>query len=637
MNQQELEALLAQMGVLGPNDFREEVKQETAKEIPPGALEPVDVKKDVTYRTWVKPGTNQRLTVKVNPDGTYTKVFQGADDAIKPAASTTSDAEWHTEGRPDGQGGFDNSRPIMVRTVNGVRQTKEPNAKELEDWNLTGQMGRNPGGKTDAQIAAEQTAAETRQRQKDADARAEADRNKPQVIPGSANTTSKRVGFLQADGTIKWEENPNYNRPNPQPISAPPNVRSLVFLDADGKPVTEKNPAYRPPSKVDKDPETGQMIEITEDEDGKPVIRPVRREGTATPSPAAVYPQLQARAGEISQTYTKKAEEIWGRHQRGEITQKERDDELGQLTAQATTQMNEVNSVLSNSRAIWDDQIRQRSNTLTDDASRRQFASSILTEIGRVSSGSATDAAGIGRNVTALAKLGLLLGNAAGGMKESPEIEMPGAVKQARDFTLPGFSPPNAAGFGATPESITPSAAVPSGADVAAQNAATQAQSQAAFEGLGIPPSAGSGPDFTTPDGRFGIPAGQLGSPTPAPAIEAPSAGPPVRDDWRQPPPVNEPGNDPTPPVSMDRRIIIRPDATIEINHAPASPLAQMGSRLQPRPTMGTPVSAGGGGAFDLHGEAQAMIGDGSDPEWAAAVRDAAGSLEEQVWGRRRA
>lgn len=523
-------------------------------------------------------------------------------DSSGTAATRAGDTDWHTEGTPLPDGTTDNSRPIMARTVNGRKETRQPTAKELEDWNLAGQMTRNPGGKTDAQVQADKDKAEKEKRE-------EAERNKPQVIPSTASGTSKQIGYLKPDGTIEWVENPNYNKPNPEAVSAPSNVRSIVYRDADGKLVTEKNPNYKPPSKVDKDPDTGEMIEITEDEDGKPLIRPVRREGTATPSPAATYPALQARAGQVSQTYTAKAQQIWDRHQRGEITQKERDTALEALTAQATSQISEINSVLSNSRAIWQDQITQRGHTITDASSRRTFASNIFSQIAQVASGAGTDKKGIGRNIVALAKLGMLLGEQSGGMKDSPEIDMPAAVKESRDFTLPGFSPPNAAGFGAAPGAMAPNAAASS--EVGQPGDPSLADAEA--------------------ERRSAAPASPVFRPRP-PVDLAPASVPPVRDDWR----MGDPGSDPETPISRagTPTTTIKPDGTIVVNHANAmSPLASMGSRLQPRPSMGTPVAAGGRGLFDARSEAASMIGDGSDPEWAAAVQEAAGSLDEDVWG----
>jgi len=109
MNQQELEALLAQMGALGPGDFREETKQEDIPNpastanggLDPGA--PTTIKGPVVYRTWVKPGTNQRLTVKVNADGTYTQDFSGADPTIKQPEQQTGTKEGDTRGSQTGR------------------------------------------------------------------------------------------------------------------------------------------------------------------------------------------------------------------------------------------------------------------------------------------------------------------------------------------------------------------------------------------------------------------------------------------------------------------------------------------------------------------------------------------------------
>jgi hypothetical protein len=126
-------------------------------------------------------------------------------DEIKPAGAAGA-KEWRTEGTPDGQGGFDNSRPIMAAYVNGQRtgETRAANAKELEDWNLAGQMTRNPGGKTDAQLAADAKATDDKARQQAADARAVAAANKPGAPTlkpdGKGGTIAIQV---MPDGTIK--------------------------------------------------------------------------------------------------------------------------------------------------------------------------------------------------------------------------------------------------------------------------------------------------------------------------------------------------------------------------------------------------------------------------------------------------
>lgn len=100
MTQQELEAIINGWGAsLGAGDFREEVKQEDVPN--PAAYDengqyiqgtPLTVKGPVTYRTWVKPGTNIRLTVKINADGTYTKVYDGADSSIQPSRAPDAQA-----------------------------------------------------------------------------------------------------------------------------------------------------------------------------------------------------------------------------------------------------------------------------------------------------------------------------------------------------------------------------------------------------------------------------------------------------------------------------------------------------------------------------------------------------------------
>lgn len=221
MTQAELEALIAKLGPLGPGDFREETKSEEIPNPKYDAADPANnqpnIKANVTYRTWTKPGTNVRLTVKVNPDGaTYTKTFDGPDTAIKPEAAASSD--WHTEGTPDGNGGSDNTRPIMVRTVNGKRETRQPTAAELKDWNEAGQMTRNPGGKTDAQIATEKKAAEDKARQTRLDEEASARATSTERRAGAAET---RAGSAESRAAEEARRKATEST-TPDPTGAPP-------------------------------------------------------------------------------------------------------------------------------------------------------------------------------------------------------------------------------------------------------------------------------------------------------------------------------------------------------------------------------------------------------------------------------
>jgi hypothetical protein len=64
----------------------------------------------------------------------------------------------------------------------------------------------------------------------------------------------------------------------------------------------------------------------------------------------------------------------------------------------------------------------------------------------------------------------------------------------------------------------------------------------------------------------------------------------------------------------------------------PQPPVGQMGSALgAPDPVTGVPVAAGGGGLFDPDAEMAAMVGDGSDPDWATAVARAMAEQQQQA------
>ena len=206
MTQQELEAIINGWGAsLGAGDFREEVKQEDVPN--PAAYDengqyiqgtPLTVKGPVTYRTWVKPGTNQRLTVKVNTDGTYTKVYDGADSSIQPSRA------------PDAQ---------------APKEEKNPNdPTRMRRWNPQSKQWEDAGPNQE----------EIERREKE---RAAA--NKPQTV--STNTTEPYIVTRMPDGSLKQEPNPNYKGPEPKPstniqIKGSDGKTYLVPIGPDGKP-----------------------------------------------------------------------------------------------------------------------------------------------------------------------------------------------------------------------------------------------------------------------------------------------------------------------------------------------------------------------------------------------------------------
>lgn len=198
MTQQELEAIINGWGAnLGAGDFREEVKQEDVPN--PAAYDengqyiqgtPLTVKGPVTYRTWVKPGTNQRLTVKVNQDGTYTKVYDGADSGIKPEAQQSGTKEGDTRGPQNGP----------------KREVYRNGQWVVED---------NPLYRPDESTT------------------------RPQTV--STNTTEPFIVTRMPDGTLKTEKNPNYKGPEQKPgtvltIKGGDGKTYLVPIDAQGNP-----------------------------------------------------------------------------------------------------------------------------------------------------------------------------------------------------------------------------------------------------------------------------------------------------------------------------------------------------------------------------------------------------------------
>lgn len=145
--------------------------------------------------------------------------------------STARNQEWREEGTPDAQGNFDNNRLTMAEYINGKRTgvTRPPDDKELRSWNNAREMSRNPGGRTDAEIAAEKEKA--------------AAASRPQVV--STNTTEPFI-VTSVNGVLTSQPNPNYKEPPPKPgttitVKGGDGKTYLIPVDANGNPGTPRD------------------------------------------------------------------------------------------------------------------------------------------------------------------------------------------------------------------------------------------------------------------------------------------------------------------------------------------------------------------------------------------------------------
>jgi hypothetical protein len=537
MNQQELEELLRQ---IAPNNtpgrlaFNEDTA--TVEREEPGAYvgaDPVKKKVPVRVLTWTDPGTGMTLVVQANPDGTYTKVSQGVDKKMQGEPATTPAQQAAAAGV---------SKKVPVEGKPGVYAVTT--SKQQSDGSM-----------------AEETHYEN-----EAGTRVPTPQANPQVIGGTLNTTSPQYAVVGPDGSVTWAANPNYQNPSPRPLTLP-NTRTISWANADGTITTEKNPNYVKPSKIIPNPsDPRKMVNVTEDDNGNPVILPVDDKTTIKP---ADLPVLQAKFGEISQGLGQLAQDLNRRVRDQEITPEERKTAFEAAHAQAATQVAEINSILENSKAIWSGQVTQRGQSLAETQSRRSFASdaagrAITTGYNIATSAGPGHGKAIAAGVEALMGMQQKYAQGMGGFRESPEIGLPPALKQARGISLPGYGPAATPGPPGVP-SVNP---------------------QASQSGPpGVPPEA---------PGANAIGLGAVG------ALTAPSGAPPAG-----PPPA--PLLPPPPPVPGQ------------------SPVAGMGAALgAAQGYAGEPVAAGGAGVWNPMPTVQGMLGDGSDPAWAEAVRRAA-------------
>lgn len=463
----------------------------------------------------VNPHTGRPTQVTETPDPTAPGgVRRSYDDTQVPATART-DTEWHTEGTPLPGGGFDNSKPVMVRTVNGVQQTRQPTYAELQDWQKAGQAARNPGGKTDAELRA------------DAGKTARV----PETIGGKAYdkvTTETKGPGGETITEAHYEDPANPGVKIPTPMAAPTSLGvalgSVTTSTADGK--TKKTTTYLRPdgtqhevvdtaevaknTETERDPSSGRTYEIVRNPDGS--VKERREVQTTGPGTQAsyTYPELKLAYGNIANEVMAISRDIYSRVGTGpgKITKEEADRLFKPIYDQAQMRVAEINGIVSTQKSVWDQQLATANQRL--DASTRMAgqAFGLAKDANLMAPGTGATAGHMVWDMMNAQK------DFAGSMGGLTDPKLPGYLQAAMTMSpdAPGGPPPS--GFPPSPGGPQ-GAAPPSGADVAAANAATQAQSGAAFGGLGIPPTpstVGTSPVGGAPDGISPFQGGNIGS-----------------------------------------------------------------------------------------------------------------------------
>ena len=408
---------------------------------------------------------NQPNIVSRGPDNT---LVTEPNPNYTPPAGTAGD--WHTEGRPDGQGGFDNGRPIMVRTVNGKRETRELTGKELEDWNLAQQMTRNPGGKTDADIATEQKEADARKRQQEQDER---QRKQDELNAANQARTTATAAASEARQTATANRIPNPDVPG-------------GFL--------ERQP------------------------DG--AWRPIKMEGVPSGALPSDAPAPSGLLGDAAADLLKYRTWLHSQVTAGKMTEAQADKHEASRLGYWTLRSKEQEATINAQRSKFNDDVAQLGQTLQDVASRRSSASGIANQatsslwplaskMGRTPGGGEKFMAAL-RHARNSAQDFVTL---SGGNQQVAEIQPGPAYNAAGQAPLPGGAPgaampnlnvrPNAIGVGSAPGFMTPGAAPPSGAQVEAANQQTQSGFQNAVGPLVTPPADGAPQAMMAPSPYF--------------------------------------------------------------------------------------------------------------------------------------
>lgn len=430
-----------------------------------------DYDQNPIYRYYAEDGSY--VEARKSPSGDYQIVAYQPSEKFKQSQSGTNrtDAEWHTEGTPDASkpGGYDNDRPIMVRTVNGVRQTRALDDKELRSWNNAREMSRNPGGKTDAEMQA--------QGQKD-------------------DTTVVDVSYT---GTGK--------------------SRQKVTTYKSGRKVTEASPTD---AKVKETTYRPDGTKVTTYEDGTTTIEAASPAETRAagkddfPVEPDDLPPLNMTPAQVAQGLQRYSAALAAKVK----LWKESGGKQGISPQDATKLMDnriklaeaagrESSNLAQQQQGIYNGQVNQRGQTLGETASRRGDANTAYNNnLARFVPQMTMMGPG-GGQLVANALTESLNNNTAyvnqwGGFRESPEIQTPGFLQQIRDASMAGINTAASGGPVLTGAAGMPPAA-PSQvapADPAMAEAARQQQAAAgAATGLPVPQTPPPPPPAVNPVG----------------------------------------------------------------------------------------------------------------------------------------
>lgn len=445
MNDDQLQAWLDQHG-------GEVGRKDNEKEVEDGSFNPqtgTPNKKKTVDSTTITAKDGATLTIRRDTSGsgsTYQVIentpprqtTQNPTTGQKPQGSTTQ-----TEGTPLPGGGFDNERPLMVtRGPDGkVIESRELTDPEARKWREDRERARN-GGKTDAEM------------------RADADRNKPGAPTlkpdGKGGTIAVQT---MPDGSIKTTPLPGVpsDKPTPDRVT----VEGVVYeRGADG--------TYKPAAGIPAPTKGGKL-------------------------PLGVKPPVFTR-GNVGAELTRFNQELDQAVGRGEIS---KEDATGFYTTYhqaAQTFLSEQNNSDSQDATASGQQLTQRSQNMTQAGNRLNWANSAFQNAANADQQMLLGAGTTGKSaLVPLLTLQAGLANAAGGLRDQPEVEVrryPASIQPVAAAT--NAAAPAAGGKPAP--LIKPNQPVS-----AAQASAVAAQARARDAG-GVPtPGEPGGPPLATP------------------------------------------------------------------------------------------------------------------------------------------